>query len=199
MDYKRPGSMGGPGAQYFLGMEAGDVFKGSGDPKYPGGPFFNMLNLGSDASKMAELKAKEVNNGRLAMVAMAGFGMQACVTQKGPVQDFLDVFCTKQYAPTVLDGSAGDHLGLLTLAATALTGMVWLFTDNEAKVGGAAAGPMKTEAAADGAAAACEGTEAPPAAAVAATPAASPAGDVAEAASKTPQPEVVTVNPAASK
>ena len=30
--------------QYFLGLEY--IFKGSGNPSYPGGQFFNMFNLG---------------------------------------------------------------------------------------------------------------------------------------------------------
>ncbi|KAJ1415605.1 Chlorophyll A-B binding protein [Sesbania bispinosa] len=37
-DWAKPGSMG---KQYFLGLEKG--LGGSGDPAYPGGPFFNLL------------------------------------------------------------------------------------------------------------------------------------------------------------
>lgn len=40
-DFKKPGSMS---EQYFLGLE--HVFKGSGNPSYPGGQFFNLFNLG---------------------------------------------------------------------------------------------------------------------------------------------------------
>jgi hypothetical protein len=34
----------------------------------------------------------QVNNGRLAMVAMLGFGAQAALTRVGPIQNFADVY-----------------------------------------------------------------------------------------------------------
>jgi len=82
-DYRKPGSMG---EQYFLGLE--QVLGGSGEPSYPGGQFFNMFNLGAD--NMDAMKLKEIKNGRLAMIAMLGFGLQACFTGAGPVQNLLD-------------------------------------------------------------------------------------------------------------
>ncbi|KAG2487649.1 hypothetical protein HYH03_013787 [Edaphochlamys debaryana] len=84
-DYKYPGSMG---QQYFLGMEA--AFKGSGDPAYPGGPWFNMLSLGKDEAEMKKLKTNEIRNGRLAMLAVWGYGSQATLTQVGPFQNLVD-------------------------------------------------------------------------------------------------------------
>ena len=54
-DYRHPGSQG---KQYFLGME--NAFNGSGDPAYPGGPWFNMFNLGKTEADMKVLKTKEV-------------------------------------------------------------------------------------------------------------------------------------------
>ncbi|KXZ42012.1 hypothetical protein GPECTOR_223g491 [Gonium pectorale] len=84
-DFRYPGSMG---QQYFLGLEA--VFKGSGDAAYPGGPFFNLFNLGKTESAMKELKLKEIKNGRLAMLAMLGYGAQATITREGPFQNLLD-------------------------------------------------------------------------------------------------------------
>ena len=78
-DYRAPGSQK---EQYFLGLEA--AFGGSGNPAYPGGQFFNLLNLGATEAGMAELKTKEVKNGRLAMLAMFGYGAQAVMTQQGP-------------------------------------------------------------------------------------------------------------------
>jgi len=76
-DYRNPGSMK---EQYFLGLET--ALGGSRDPAYPGGQFFNMFNLGSD--NMDKMKLKEVKNGRLAMLAMLGFFVQAMVTGEGP-------------------------------------------------------------------------------------------------------------------
>jgi hypothetical protein len=70
-DFKNPGSMG---EQYFLGVES--IFKGSGNPSYPGGQFFNMFNLGKTEAEMFKLRTNEIRNGRLAMLAMLGYGAQ---------------------------------------------------------------------------------------------------------------------------
>jgi light-harvesting complex I chlorophyll a/b binding protein 3 len=84
-DFRYPGSMG---KQYFLGLEK--VLGGSGDPAYPGGPFFNLFNLGKTDAEMKKLKLNEIKNGRLAMLAMFGYGAQAVLTGKGPFQNLLD-------------------------------------------------------------------------------------------------------------
>ncbi|XP_078154395.1 PSI type III chlorophyll a/b-binding protein [Carex rostrata] len=84
-DWAKPGSMG---KQYFLGLEK--FLGGSGDPKYPGGPLFNPLGFGKDEKSLNELKLKEVKNGRLAMLGVLGFFIQALVTGDGPYQNLLD-------------------------------------------------------------------------------------------------------------
>lgn len=84
-DYRHPGSQG---KQYFLGLES--AFNGSGDPAYPGGPWFNMCNLGKTEADMKVLKTKELKNGRLAMLAVFGFGAQAILTGEGPWQNLKD-------------------------------------------------------------------------------------------------------------
>jgi len=84
-DYNKPGSMG---EQNFIGLQ--NVLGGSGNPNYPGGQFFDMFGLSENPEEFKKMQVKEIKNGRLAMVAMLGYFLQAVVTGKGPVDNLID-------------------------------------------------------------------------------------------------------------
>lgn len=61
-----------------------------GDQNYPGGTPFDPLGFSQNPDGFVTQAVKEIKNGRLAMLAMLGYFVQAAVTRRGPVENLLD-------------------------------------------------------------------------------------------------------------
>lgn len=61
-----------------------------GDQNYPGGTPFDPLGFSTQPDGFVDQAVREVKNGRLAMLAMAGYFAQAAVTRQGPLQNLVD-------------------------------------------------------------------------------------------------------------
>jgi light-harvesting complex II chlorophyll a/b binding protein 5 len=84
-NYRRTGR-GPAGYSPGIGKFDSTIFEGL-DTVYPGGPF-DPLGLASDNDVFAELKVKEIKNGRLALIAVLAFVLQSIVSGEGPYSNW---------------------------------------------------------------------------------------------------------------
>jgi light-harvesting complex II chlorophyll a/b binding protein 7 len=83
----------------------------AGDQNYPGGAPFDPLQYSSKPDEFVDQAVKEIKNGRLAMLAMLGYFVQAAVTRQGPVQNLLDFAADPVHNNVVgyITGTAVSH------------------------------------------------------------------------------------------
>ena len=98
------------------GSEAYRASNTNSDISYPGGSF-DPMGMADDPNALAELKVKELKNGRLAMLSMLGYYIQGLVNRQRPVENWsthiADPTSANLFAYTsdlAMFASAGDKL-----------------------------------------------------------------------------------------
>ncbi|KAK3251574.1 hypothetical protein CYMTET_39093 [Cymbomonas tetramitiformis] len=61
-----------------------------GNINYPGGQLFDPLDYSKNADELTKQAVMEIKHGRMAMLGMLGYFVQAAVTQQGPLQNLVD-------------------------------------------------------------------------------------------------------------
>lgn len=72
-----------------------------GDQNYPGGTPFDPLGCSQNPDGFVDQAVREIKNGRLAMLAMLGYFVQAAVTQKGPLENLLNFVADPVHANVI--------------------------------------------------------------------------------------------------
>ncbi len=118
-DFMRPDSEDKPSVSGTALLPSLPGYRAPYDPVYPGGELFDPLQLVDNPATLHDYQTAEVKHGRLAMIAMAGFAVQAAVTKEGPWDNLLQ-HALDPWGNNLFSEVRRDHGPVGTMVAQAL-------------------------------------------------------------------------------